>query len=257
MWAATHILSISAAFFLMSCVLRRRFNFSLTLAGLAVLGGSVLYAFGSNNGFIEQVTGATGLLAFLAILLLTIDQLTKGIFLAITCLVLSIGGFNTTLEAARNPYRQLPISQQKVLIEISPGAGRLYVEKDFATDVNSLRSQLKTTGWHARTPLLDFTQYSAGMVYALDAQQPITVIPTVGGMSGVNALAEWSYSYIAQHDSTGIWHSAWLLLPSEKNLATCQLCPNTSVLRHLEREFPNDYELVANSENFQIYRPRD
>lgn len=257
MWAITHILSVSLAIFVVSCISRKTFSFSISLMGLAMLGGPVLYAFGSNNGFIEQITGASGLIALLAIFLLTFDERTKGILIALTCLVLSLGAFHTTLEAGRNPYRQAPISQQDVLIEISAGGGRLYVEKNFAEDVNSLRSQLPKQGWKARTPMLDFTKYSAGIVYALDAQQPITVIPTVGGMPGVNELAEWSLRYISENDPNQTWTSAWILLPSEKNLAACQLCPDTAALRHLNRIFPTDYELVATSTNFRIYRPRD
>ncbi len=257
MWAITHILSVSLAIFLVSCISRKTFSFSISFMCLAMLGGPVLYAFGSNNGFIEQITGASGLLALLAIFLLTFDERTKGILVALTCLVLSLGAFHTTLEAGRNPYRQAPISQQDVLIEISAGGGRLYVEKNFAEDVNSLRSQLPKQGWKARTPMLDFTKYSAGIVYALDAQQPITVIPTVGGMPGVNELVEWSLRYISENDPNQTWTSAWILLPSEKNLAVCQLCPDTAALRHLNRIFPTDYELVATSTNFRIYRPRD
>jgi hypothetical protein len=257
MWAVTQILSVGLTIFVVSSVAKRTFDFSLSLKGLAILGGPVLYAFGSNNGFIEQITGASGLIALLAILLLTFDERTKGILLAIACLVLSLGAFHTTLEAGRNPYRQAPISQQEVLIEISAGGGRLYVERNFAEDVNSLRSQLKKKGWRDRTPMLDFTKYSAGIVYALDAQQPITIIPTVGGLPGVNELADWSLRYINDNDPDGNWSSAWILLPSEKNLAVCELCPDTAALRHLNRIFPTDYELVATSTNFRIYRPRD
>ena len=257
MWSVTHILSLSIFSVLLVSCLEQKFSFSTFLWFGALLGVPVLYAFGSNNGFIMQMTGATGALALGAIYLLTISQKTRGPLLAVTCLVLSLGALSTTISSGRTPYRQAPLSQQSVLIEIARGSGRLYVERNFADEINSLRTQLKLRGWKSRTPLLDFTQYSAGIVYALDAQQPITVIPTVGGMGGVNALAEWSLSYIADHDEARTWHSAWLLIPSEPNLKACLLCPDISALSQLGRSFPSDYEIVAKSNNYRVYKPRD
>ena len=257
MWSVTHILSLSIFSVLLVSCLEQKLSFSTFLWFGALLGVPVLYAFGSNNGFIMQITGATGVIALGAIFLLTTSQRTSGSLLAVTCLVFSLGALSTTLSSSRTPYRQSPLSQQSVRIEITPGSGRLYVEKNFADEIKLLRTQLKSNGWKSRTALLDFTQYSAGIVYALDAKQPITVIPTVGGMGGVNALMAWSLSYIADHDEEKIWHSAWLLIPSEPNLNVCSLCPDISALSHLGRSFPGDYELVAKSKNYRIYKPLD
>lgn len=257
MWAVTNLLSLSIlSVLLFTCIDKRR-PFTPLLLPSSLLGIPVLYAFGSNNGFIMQITGATGVIGLVSVFLLLTTGRIRGPLVAVTCLVLSFGALSTTLNSARTPYRQLPLAQQTVLIEITSGGGRLYVNRSFANEINTLRSQLKSNGWKARTPLLDFTQYSAGMVYALDAQQPITAIPTVGGMGGVNALAEWSLSYIAKHDEEKIWHSAWLLLPSQQNSSECQYCPDISVLKTLDRSFPVDYEIAATSNNYRIYKPRD
>ena len=257
MWAVTQFLSLSLLYMLVNACLKRTFPWRTLMSAGFLLGGPVLYAFGSNNGFIEQITGATGLIGMAAIVLLTSLGLIRNSIFPVICLLLSIGAITTTINSSHDPYRQAPLTEQTVLIEIAPGSGRLYVEKDFADDINSLRGQLSESGWKSRTPLLDFTQYSAGIVYALDALQPITVIPTVGGMDGVNALAEWSFNYISEHDEKDVWNSAWLLLPSEKNLQNCQLCPETYVLSRLNRTFPDDYALIATSKNFRIYKPRD
>lgn len=257
MWAVTQFLSLSLLYMLVNACLKRTFPWTTLVSAGFLLGGPVLYAFGSNNGFVEQITGATGLIGMAAIVLLTSLGLIRNSILPVVCLLLSIGAITTTINSSHGPYRQAPLTEQTVLIEIAPGSGRLYVEENFAEDINSLRGQLSKSGWKSRTPLLDFTQYSAGIVYALDALQPVTVIPTVGGMDGVNALAEWSFKYIYEHDERDVWHSAWLLFPSEKNLQNCQLCPDPSVLSKLNRTFPEDYALVATSKNFRIYKPRD
>lgn len=257
MWAVTQFLSLSLLFALGNACLKRTFPWTTLISAGLLLGGPVLYAFGSNNGFVEQITGATGIIGVASLVLLTSLGPIRNSVLPVVCLLLSIGAITTTINSAQDPYRQAPLTEQTVLIEIAPGAGRLYVEKNFAEDINSLRGQLKKSGWKSRTPILDFTQYSAGIVYAIDALQPVTVIPTVGGMDGVNALAEWSFNYISEHDESDVWNSAWLLFPSEKNLKNCQLCPNASVLSKLNRTFPQDYVLVATSKNFRIYKPRD
>ena len=257
MWSVTHLLSLSILSVLIVNSIKRRFSLSDVLWFGVLLGVPVLYAFGSNNGFIMQITGSTGVIALIAIYILTSIQKIRESLLAVTCLVMSLGAFCTTISSARTPYRQAPLSQQSVLIEIARGSGHLYLEESLANEIKSLRAQLKTNGWKSRTPLLDLTQYSAGIVYALDAQQPITVIPTVGGMAGVNALAEWSLSYIAEHDKHQEWKSAWLLIPSEQVLSNCQLCPNISVLGKIGKSFPNDYQIVANSTNYRIYKPRE
>lgn len=257
MWAATNLLSVSIFTVLVIYCLDQRFAFSTLLWIGALLGIPVLYAFGSNNGFVMQITGATGVIGLVSILLLSSSERLGGSHVATMCLILSIGGLSTTISSSRAPYRQAPLAEQTVQIEITPQGGRLYVDQDFANDINSLRLQLKSNGWKSRTPLLDFTQYSAGIVYALDAQQPITIIPTAGGSGGVNALAEWSLSYIAKNDVDGIWQAAWLLLPSELNSNSCLSCPNVSALQILGRNYPSEYQLVASSKNFRIYKPRN
>lgn len=257
MWAVTQLLSLSLLLMMVDAGLRGRFPFSILICATFLLGGPVLYAFGSNNGFVEQITGATGIIGIAAITLMTSLRFIRISTLSVICLCLAIGALITTVNSSQDPYRQAPIAQQSVRIEIAPGSGRLYVEKTFAEDLTSLRGQLEKANWKSRTPILDFTQYSAGVVYALDGMQPETVIPTVGGMPGVNALAEWSFDYISEHDNKNIWGNAWLLFPSERNLNSCQFCPDPSVLQKLNRLFPQDYVIVAASRNFRIYKPRD
>lgn len=257
MWAVTQILSLIVLTILpIAFLFKEAFLASFLWFG-TLLGVPVLYAFGSNNGFIMQITGATGVIGLAGFCLLASVKKLQEPLIAVTFLVLAAGALATTNNSGKAPYRQAPVSEQTVRIEIAPGSGRLYVDKELASDINSLRTQVPSRGWLPRTPLLDFTEYSPGIVYALDAQAPITVVPTVGGMAGVNALAEWSFDYIASHDKSKTWADAWLLTPSESKLINCQFCPDMDVLSKLGRLFPNDYELVAKTKNYQIYKPRD
>jgi hypothetical protein len=221
---------------------------------LLLLGAVTLYGFGSNNGFVEQITGAAGLLALfglsMALLASSVDA-----FAIVAAILLLLGGYFTTVQEKIHPYRQVPQSQQTERIEIQEGSGPLFVDSRLANNINTLRTELAKSQWKPRTPLLDFTQYSAGIVFALKGKAPVTIIPTVGGMKNVDALASWSFDYISKHQTDSEWSNAWLLLPNPNNGIECIMCPNTQVLAKLGRSFPSNYKLVAKSQDFMLYEP--
>jgi hypothetical protein len=233
---------------------RKKWDFQMLMSPFVLLGSVCLYGFGSNNGFAQQVTGASGLLGLfiLSLSLLSSSSRMVPIFCGL-CLVL--GSLNTTFERSLRPYRQLPQSEQTQRIEIREGSGPLFVDSKLAGNILDLRSQLTKSQWKPRTPLLDMTQYSAGIVFALDAKPPVTIIPTVGGMSNVDALSEWAFDYIANHQENSEWTNAWLLMPNPRKGVACILCPNPAVLAKLGRAFPTDYKLVAESQDFLIFKP--
>jgi hypothetical protein len=257
MWSVTRLFVIVFFFCVLLGTSRGLALSRLTSLCILLLSGNVLYAFGSNNGFVNQITGSTGLIAVSALLLSTALRKYRAFLVLPLTLILSCGALVVTLNASRQPYRQAPMSVQTTRIEISNGAGRVYLNNELAAEIEDLRSQLKSSNWAPRTPLLDFTSYSAGIVFALDAEAPITVLPTVGNAPGANSLAEWSLKYIRDNDSKGKWRDAWILMPSEEAAQRCVYCPDTDALQILKRSFPNDYDKIAETFNFRIYSPRD
>lgn len=256
MWATTSIVACAFCVFILSWGSE---NFDVSkntfLIPLILLGGVTLYAFGSNNGFINQITGASGLFALIAFAILFALKNQRSAFYSVA-LIIAVGGYLTTTSQKSNPYRQVPQSQMNTRIEIRRGNGPLFVDKRLAGNIENLRLQLLRSQWKPQTPLLDFTQYSAGVVFAIDAKPPVTIIPTVGGMMNVDVLAIWTFDYIAHNQKDNEWTNSWLLLPNPDNGLECILCPDVSVLTRLGRKFSTDYVLIAESQDFRIYKPR-
>jgi len=214
---------------------------------------SVLYAFGSGNGFVNQLTGATGLIALAGFHLLASVAKQRRTGASIATFVLLLGTLQVTREAQQNPYRQPPRSVQKYSLEIREGFGSVYVDVQMKQLVQELRLEMETHGWNDNMRLLDLTRYSAGLVFMLGAKPPLTIIPTVGGYPTVNQVAEWSISQTLMMDSE--WKDAWLLLPVNAEEAPPDGRPSLDVLKTLDRTFPMDYVLVAESFGFAIWKP--
>jgi hypothetical protein len=222
---------------------------------LVLLGCACLYAIGSGNGFLRQLTGSSGFFLLLAICLPLSFSTKSGVNVAMSIALAGlIGAVETTHQANLYPYRQESRKVQSVWISAGTNRGKILVAPDLAKTVTELRDQLAKSDWSTNTPLLDFTWYSAGLVFLLEAQAPITVIPTVGGYSTVNELMEWSIRQ-ALLDNAAEWKEAWLLTNSDGVLHPEDGRPDTSAVALLGRVFPNDYQVVAQTPHFSIWKP--
>jgi hypothetical protein len=254
MWAVSGLLMISIATLVSNkfdCNERPNQNEIFPVVILIAL--SVLYAFGSGNGFVAQLTGASGLIALAGFHLLASVAKHRRAITSIATVVLLLGALQVTREAQHHPYRQPPRSAQRYSLEIREGFGSVYVDIQMKQLVHELRLAMKTHGWNDNMRLLDLTRYSAGLVFMLGAKPPLTIIPTVGGYPTVNEVAEWSIAQTVMVDPE--WKDAWLLLPVDAEEAPPDGRPSLGVLRALDRTFPMDYVLVAESFGFAIWKP--
>jgi hypothetical protein len=256
MWAVSGLFAICAIGLCASRFLTRSVSLaSDVLPPLLLLGLSVLYAFGSGNGFIAQLTGASGFIALAALYLFDSIEQKRRVGISILSLLIVVGSLQVTREARIHPYRQAPRTQQTHALEIQKGYGTLFVDFQLKELVSQLRSQMNQSGWTDGTPLLDLTSYSAGLVFVLGGRPPVTIIPTVGLYPTVNQVAEWSVSKTIEHDPD--WKKAWLLLPSDAELNPPIGRPSPDVVRILGKIFPSDYEKIAESFQFAVWKPKE
>jgi hypothetical protein len=218
------------------------------------IGAAVLYAVGSGNGFIAQLTGAAG---FLLVAGSTISMAVPGNFGVVTAALVTVfgsfGAMETTQQANHFPYRQANRSQQNVWLSMGSHRGSLLVDNQMKKLVTELRTSMAQAGWKKNTPLLDLTKYTAGLVYLLEAEAPVTIIPTVGMYPTVDIVMKWAVGQ-ALEDNPSVWKNAWLLTPSTAYSEVIDGRPNPDVVSLLGHTFPKDYEIVGTSYDLSIWK---
>jgi hypothetical protein len=214
---------------------------------------AILYAIGSGNGFIAQLTGAVGFLNLAAMILCGEADFHRTIARPVLAACVLLGALFVTQQATIHPYRQPPRSLQTTSLYLEGGHGSVYVDDDFAEMVTELRRDLADSGWRSGSPLLDLTSYSAGLVFLLGGKSPLTIIPTVGLYPSVDAVARWSLNKTLQDDMT--WRNAWILLPTNAETEAPLGRPNPSILEEIGRTFPTDYVQAAEAGGYTIWKP--
>jgi hypothetical protein len=172
---------------------------------------------------------------------------------ALITLLGSIGAAETTHQGNLFPYRQASRSEQTTWLSIGAHRGSLLVDSQMKELVTSLRHSIALAGWKKNSPLLDLTKYSAGLVYLLEAQAPVTIIPTVGMYPTVDTVMNWSVGKAFEDDPT-TWTNAWLLTPATNYSDVIDGRPNPAVVSLLGHQFPQDYEIVAKSFDYVIWK---
>jgi hypothetical protein len=258
MWAVSLLLMasllLSIAMLLATRNLNKRLSYLKLLPIAIAIGLAVLYAIGSGNGFIAQLTGAAGFLLVAASFIpLAIPKNLGTITAALVTLLGSIGAAETTHQGNLFPYRQASRSEQTMWLSIGSHRGSLLVDSQMKELVTSLRHSIAMAGWKKNSPLLDLTKYSAGLVYLLEAQAPVTIIPTVGMYPTVDAVMNWAVTKALEDDPT-TWKNAWLLTPATNYSDVIDGRPNPTVISLLGHQFPQDYEIVAKSFDYVIWK---
>lgn len=166
------------------------------------------HGLGSNNG-VSQLSLALGLSVGLGFAVfvgsgraphatLAVAAATTGVFVA--CL---------TLAAAQNPYRSSPLVENTSLLQI--GGGAVYVNPTLAENLEALKICAQNSGLTRETLILDFTYWSPGVVFFLEARAPATLI--VAAKEGSD-FSKFALELESRKSGLLGLKEAWILLPS-------------------------------------------
>ena len=212
---------------------------------------AMLYAFSSNNGFVQQQAGAFVLLVLATLALAFAATGTRGalVVLVVTGVVAGVGVTSSLRAGEARGYRTAPPAQSVAEATVSYRGATLLVGPEYAAFYRDLDRESAAAGFAVGTPLMDLTPFSPGVGYAMGAEPPTTL------MLGFSPpVARWA---LDQQDRAA-WHGAWLLLApgSKRGVDPAQ------VVGAVGRSFPADYERVASlvwpwdKQTFELWRPR-
>ena len=106
-----------------------------------------------------------------------------------------------------NPYRQLnDINQNSHRLEISSSGSDLVLEEGFATYIASAKKLAIESGFEPRTPIIDLTGQSPGILYAMQGR--ILGRPWIGG--GYEGSDIWAISLLSVENCSDL-SNAWIL----------------------------------------------
>jgi len=230
---------------------------NLFLPSLLLIGAAA-YAFGSGNGFAQQLSGASGLAFPCA--LLTLSSLTQNRFYEFSLVLILVASvFSSSINSSRDPYRRLPSALQTTKIEIA-GRGQIYVDKLTALNYFERRRDLRSAHWINSTPMLDYSSFSATVVYMLRGQPPTTILATVNSYPTATKLAEWVLLQEIRAGRGDYWKCSWLLtdsMTSKNSLFNRRNIVDPRVVKVLGRNFPDDYTLVSRVSGLDIWSPKE
>jgi len=230
------------------------------LVALMLMACAGAYSIGSNNGFFRQLNGGTLFLIAGAAMILTVSRPFKtDPALLVLSVVVGLGANSLVSDSFNQPYRQPPLAQQTVAVEL--GGGTVHLDAETASFIDRLRGSALANGWVAGTPLLDMSPYAATTLVILEAEPPITILPSVGGHQGQQALGVSNFDDLVASELVERFHDAWVQTMTgggggEENL-------DTALLERVGRSFPIDYELVGEFElvsrgqTLALWRPID
>jgi hypothetical protein len=231
--------------------LRSRPSWRWFAVASSLVVSAMLYAFSSNNGFVQQQAGAFVLLVLATVALALAATDTRGalVVLVVVAIVAGVGVTSSLRAGEARGYRTAPPDQSVVEATVSHRGATILVGPEYAAFYRDLDSAASAAGFTVGTPVIDLTPFSPGVGYALGAEPPTTL------MLGFSPpVARWA---LDQQDQAA-WHGAWLLLAPG---STRGIDP-TKVVGAVGRSFPADYERVASlvwpwaTQTFELWRPK-
>jgi hypothetical protein len=207
----------------------------IPLIVFATIAGGLAIPFGSYNGPLLNLSFSLGLILIVTTVLLLVAE-NRGWFLAAAFgLVVAIGTPLILLDSRLAPYRQRPTAEQTVAVQVGVPPSDLLVDVETATYLTVMQDLASGSGFVAGTPLLDFTHFTTGAVWALGGRTPDTVFLGIGDLA---ESPEWIRRGVERLDPD-VFATAWLLTGSFPN------SPDPGTLSIIGRDFPADYVNVG------------
>ena len=224
----------------------------VSLLGIVGAIGVLAIPFGSNNGPLINSSISLGLVLVVAVVLLLAAG-SDGLLIAATGLALVVAlAAHVIVEGGRErPYRQQAAAEQTVPVALGVPQTLLLLDPQSAEYFERMKSHAKEAGFEPGTPLLDFTDFSTGTVWALGGRTPDTVFLGFGRHPDVDG---WVTAGLERLDPD-VFDDSWLLT------GDLETSPNPKLLSVLDREFPADYVKIGEAvwwqtgETHTLWRP--
>jgi len=227
-------------------------TFEIPLVAIAVVGASLAIAFGSGNGPLIVLSFSLGL-ALMAVAAILFSSGVRGLTIAASIALLIAVGTALVLDDARDvPYRQLPVAEQTVAVQVGVPSSELLVSTATAEYLTAVQGFFDDAGFQAGTPILDFSNFTPGAVWAVGGRAPISGFLAVGNLPTTNAWAEAGLSRLDPE-----FAASWLITGSFPGSA------DPTLVSILGRQFPADYKPIGEAvwwhtgELHTFWRPTD
>lgn len=197
-----------------------------------------IYAFGTNGNYWKAGSSAAIFWLLAGVTLLGPLIRVSASWVLLLPLAIAAQSITATLlqTGLEQPYRQTqPLRLNASISEIGSQKSELVLSKGYAEYINRAKSTVRETGFNSRTPMIDLTGQSPGILYAMGAEN-IGQAWIVGGYPGSLKLAEAALA----HSTCEIISEAWVLFEPGGPRSI-----PTELMLTLGADFPNDYELVG------------
>jgi hypothetical protein len=210
-----------------------------------------IYSFGTTRNYWENGSSVGIFWLLASIILMKPYAIFKQswTFLFPTMLSITILGTILLNTIIANPYRQVPLWENSVLVNTGAKNSYLYLTQSQANLINSARSISASNGFKADTPMIDLTGQSPGLLYLLMARS--VGFPWLAG--GYKGSTEFAQKALAS-ETCDLLSKSWILSEPE---GTRKLPP--TILSDFGSDLKLDYEIITtwqNNSRLQIlYKP--
>ena len=196
------------------------------------------YAFGTNGNYWQSASSAAIFWLLAGLTLLGPMIRDRDSWLLLLPFALAAQSVTATLiqTGLEEPYRQpQPLRLNSFNLEIGPQSSALTIPEGYSTYISSVMVVAKKAGFEARTPLIDLSGQSPGILFALNAYS-IGHPWTLGGYPGSPAFLKAGLSRSTCEELSGSWV---LYEPDGPRKIPAE------IMHELGANFPEDYERVA------------
>jgi hypothetical protein len=217
-----------------------------------------IFGFGSSNGAYDQAANAAGLTLIAAVAVLSVANLsTHPLRMALVISVATLVFVTVTVyESRQAPYRNPPIAQHDVPVEIGDEGHTLLLDSDLASVLTELESRARVAGWVSGTPIVGLQwRWSTTIPYFLGGQVPDSLMLTIFGYPGTVDRAAYNLENAREFPL----EQAWIIATTSDFLGALGIEQTDAVADELleagANPFPDGYVCVAEVASFQLWRP--